>query len=147
MAPFFTNYEYHYIIGIKPSTMIDKTAITQRSKLHIEDVDKFANKINKLHHFFYKKIMYTQPIQEDYANRKQILTLNYKVEDYIFVDAKNLHFKRLFKKLDFKSYGLYLIDKIISLYVYRLLLPSDSNTHSVFHINNLCLAPDNLLPG
>lgn len=98
--------------------MIDKTAITQRSRLQIDDTDKFANKMNQLYYFFCKEMTYTQAIQKDYTNKKQILAPNYKVGDYIFVDAKNLCSEQLSKKLDFKSYGPYLINKIIGPYAY-----------------------------
>lgn len=127
--------------------MIDKTATTQRSKLHIENANKFANKMNKLHNFFCKKMRYIQAIQEDYAKRKRISAPNYKVGDSIFVDAKNLCSKWPSKKLDFKSNGLYFINKIIGLYAYWPSLLPNSNADPIFHINKLCLAPDNFLPG
>lgn len=99
--------------------------------------------MNQLHYFFRKKITYAQAILEDYDNKKQILALNYKVGDYIFVDIKNFCFEQPSKKLDFKFYGPYLIDKIIGLYIYQLSLPPDSNTHLVSYINKFCLALDN----
>lgn len=58
MALFFANYGYHPTIGIKLSKIIDKTAITQKSKLYIEDANKFVNKMNKLHYFFCKEMTY-----------------------------------------------------------------------------------------
>ena len=90
---------------------------------------------------------YAQAIQEDHANRKRNLAPKYKVGDYVFVDAKNLRSERPSKKLDFKSYGPYLVDRIISPYAYQLSLPPDSNAHPVFHVNKLRIAPDDLLPG
>ena len=50
-------------------------------------------------------------------------------------------------KLDFKSYSPYLVDRIISPYAYQQSLLPDSNVHPVFHINKLCLAPNDRLPG
>ena len=147
VAPFFANYGYHPTMGIEPPKVIDKTATTQRSRLQIEDADKFANKMNQLHYFLREEMTYAQAIQEDYANKKRIPAPNYKVGDYVFVDAKNLRSERPSKKLDFKSYGPYLIDKIIGPYAYRLSLPPDSNAHPVFHVNKLRLAPDDPLPG
>lgn len=103
--------------------------------------------MNQLHIFLCKEITYARIILEDYVNKKQILMLNYKVGAYIFVDVKNLWSERLSKKLDFKSYGLYLINNIISPYVYRLLLLLDTNAHLISHVNKLRLAPDNPLLG
>lgn len=55
--------------------------------------------MNQLHYFPYEKISYTQKIQEDYANRTQIPVPNYKVRDYVFVNARNLNFEWLFQVL------------------------------------------------
>lgn len=62
---------------------------------------------------------------------------NYKIRDYVFVDTKNPCSERLSKRLEFKFYGPYLIDKIIDPYAYRLFLPPNSNAHPVFHIKKL----------
>lgn len=134
-------------MGIEPPQVRDKTATTQRSRLQIEGADKFANKMNQLHHFLHEEMTFAQAIQEDYANRKRIPAPNYKVGDYVFVDAKNLRSERPSKKLDFKSYGPCRIDRIIGSYAYRLSLPPDSNAHPVFHVNKLRLGPDDPLPG
>lgn len=44
--------------------------------------------------------------------------LNYKVRDYVYIDTKNFYSKQPSKKPNFKSYNPYLVDKIISPYVY-----------------------------
>lgn len=88
---------------------------------------------------------YAQTIQDDYVNRKKIPAPNEKVRDYVFVNAKNLCSKQQSKKLDFKVYDPYFVDKIISPYVYQLLLTLNSNAYPIFHINKLCLAPGNPL--
>lgn len=43
---------------------------------------------------------------------------NYKIGDCIFIDKNNFRSEQPFKKLDFKSYDPYFIDKIISPYIY-----------------------------
>lgn len=56
MASFFANYGYHLTMGIKSSKVIYKTATTQRSRLRIKDVDKFANKMSQFHKFLHKEM-------------------------------------------------------------------------------------------
>lgn len=55
-------------IEFEPPKLIDKSTNTQRSRLQIEDADKFANKMNQLHQFLREEMIYAQSIQEDYAN-------------------------------------------------------------------------------
>lgn len=47
-SPFFffflPNYGYHPAMSIQPPKLIDKTTSTQRSRLQIEDADKYADK-------------------------------------------------------------------------------------------------------
>lgn len=51
MATFFANYGFYPTMSIDLQKIIDKAVTTQRLKLHIEDADKFANKMNKLYFF------------------------------------------------------------------------------------------------
>ncbi len=89
---------------------------------------------------------YAQALQEDYANKKRVPAPAHQVGDHVFVDAQNLCSERPFRKLDFKSYGLYPIVKIISLYAYHLLLPPESKAHPVFYVNKLQLASNDPHP-
>lgn len=59
--------------------------------------------MNQLYQFLYEEITYAQRIQKDPVNKKLISALNYKLRDYVFVDAKIFRFKQLSKKLEFKS--------------------------------------------
>ncbi len=63
---------------------------------------------------------YSQILQEDFAKKRRIAASASQVVDHVFVDAQILRSKRPFKKLNFKSYGLYSIVKIISPYAYQL---------------------------
>lgn len=49
VSPFFANYGFDPAMRIKTPKKIDKTTTTQKSKLQIEDADKFAHKMNQLH--------------------------------------------------------------------------------------------------
>lgn len=57
-------------MGIESSKVIYKIATSQKSRLQIKDVDKFANKMSQFHKFLHKEMNYAQAIQEDYVNKK-----------------------------------------------------------------------------
>ncbi len=83
---------------------------------------------------------YAQALQEDYANEERIPAPAHQVGDRVFVDAQSLRSERPSWKLDFKSYGLYPIVKIISPYAYQLSLSPESNSHPVFLVKKVRLA-------
>lgn len=58
---------------------------------------------------YYKKITLT---------KNKFLDQIIKIKDYIFVNIKNFYFEQLSKKLNFKFYNLYFINKIIDSYAY-----------------------------
>lgn len=58
ISPFFASYGYHPAMGIELPRLIDKTTTTQRSRLQIEDADKFANKMNQPHQFLREEMTY-----------------------------------------------------------------------------------------
>ena len=89
---------------------------------------------------------YVQVLQEDYTNKEGVSAPAYQVNDRVFVDAQNFCSKQPFQKLGFKSYGPYLMVKIISPYAYQLSPPPESNTHTVFYINKLWLSSNDPLP-
>ncbi len=74
---FFANYGFHPRIGIEPSLETNLQLASQRASLQIEDTDRFAEKMKQLHKFFCEEMTYSQALQEDYANRKRILTPAY----------------------------------------------------------------------
>ena len=72
----------------------------------------------------------------------------FKVGDWVMVNAKNIKTKRPFKKLDYKLRGKFEIEKLCGTNVYRLKLPPLSGKiHPVFHISLLEPYLPNTIPG
>lgn len=71
---------------------------------------------------------YAQALQEDYVNKKRVPAPIYQIDDYLFVDARNLRLDRPSRKLDFRSYGPYPIVKIISFRLSQMLTPFSKST-------------------
>jgi len=74
--------------------------------------------------------------------------LQFKVGDWVMVNAKNIKTKRPSKKLDYKLRGKFEIEKLCGTNGYRLKLPPLSGKiHPVFHISLLEPYRQNTIPG
>jgi len=78
------------------------------------------------------------------ANKKP----QFKVGDWVMVNAKNIKTKRPSKKLDYKLRGKFEIEKLCGTNAYRLkLLPLSGKIHPVFHVSLLEPYRQNTIPG
>src|SRR5215813_3784681 len=71
----------------------------------------------------------------------------YKVEDLVWLDGKDLKTDRPSKKLEDKRYGPYKIIKKISPSAYELKLPTSMKLHPVFNTSRLCPYKEDIIPG
>jgi len=72
----------------------------------------------------------------------------FKVGDWVMVNAKNIKTKRPSKNLDYKLRGKFEIEKLCGTYAYRLKLPPLSGKiHQVFHVSLLEPYHQNTMPG
>ena len=62
---------------------------------------------------------------------------SYCVGDMVYLNAKNIKSTRPSKKLDYKYYGPYEVEKPIGKQAYRLRLPDTMAIHNVFHVSLL----------
>jgi hypothetical protein len=63
----------------------------------------------------------------------------------MYLCVKNIKFTRFFKKLDYKYYDFYEIEKLINKQAYKLiLLKNMRKIHNVFHVFLLKLYKENL---
>ena len=80
-------------------------------------------------------------VQVKYYNSKHVLK-TYYVDDYVYLNSKNINLTQPFKKLDKKFYGPYIIRNIVGKQAYYLDLPLSTKIHNIFHV--LLLKPCNL---
>ena len=72
----------------------------------------------------------------------------FKVRDWVMVNAKNIKTRRPSKKLDYKLRGKFKIKRLIGTYAYELELPPGvGKIHPVFHISLLEPYHENTIPG
>ena len=72
--------------------------------------------------------------------------LIYQMSDEVWLNIQNLFLKEcLSRKLSVKYQNLYQVLKIVSSYVYCLIISDNFEIHNVFHINLLRSVADNSL--
>jgi hypothetical protein len=72
---------------------------------------------------------------------KKKAQIEFKIDDKVFLNVKNIISIRSFKKLNYKYYDLYTINELINKISYKLNFSSImKNIHDVFHISFLKLA-------
>ena len=67
----------------------------------------------------------SQAEYEEYANRYRLPAPRYKIDDLVFLDARNLTIHRPSRKFSNKFEGPFRITAAIGKHAYRLELPSD----------------------
>jgi hypothetical protein len=82
--------------------------------------------------FIKKKLTNTQKSQKKYADQKRIVSLDYVVEDTVWLFIKNIETERSFKKLNHKWIESYKVKKILK-DVCQLNLSSFMKIHDTFH--------------
>ena len=65
------------------------------------------------------------------------MSKSYCVDDMIYLNVKNIKFIRLSKKLNYKYYDSYEVEKFIEKQTYRLRLLDTMIIHNVFHVSLL----------
>jgi hypothetical protein len=85
-----------------------------------------------------------------YYNRNVIASKKepqFKIGDWVMVNAKNIKTKRPSKKFDYKLRGKFRISRLIGINAYELELPpSTGKIHPVFHISLLEPYRENTIP-
>ena len=77
-------------------------------------------------------------MQAKYYNSKH-QPCKYNIRDFVYFNSWNIESTRLFKKLDWKFYGLYKMIEPIGKQAYKLKLSQIMKMYNVFHISLLKL--------
>jgi len=129
-------------MGFEPNQFVEEDADQREDRLR---ADAFAEKMNAINERLKATIAYAQATQERYVNQSRTDAPVYRVNNYIWLDIRNLQTHRPSKKLDCKNDGPFKILERIDTYAYRLELPNDWDHHDVFHTILLRRARDDPL--
>ena len=136
-SPFFSNYGYH------PSLQFNQV-ISQSSSVPASD--DLIQQLQALHEEIKSEVSLAQQQQALYYNQHHRPTPDFKVQDSVFLSARNISTLRPSKKLDHKNLGPFKIIGKIGSHAYRLALPSSMKIHPVFHVSLLTPASNPDLP-
>ena len=107
-----------------------------RRKGKVESATEFVERMKKIYKEAEVALKKTQEEMKRYVNRGRKETEKWKKEDRVLLSTKNLVFKeRPTKKLMERYVRLYVIEKIVSLNVVKLQLPSSMRIHPVVNVS------------
>jgi len=130
MTPFKANYGQDPRIGFKG-----------RKKGKYKGAEKFMMKMKEIQEKAKVVLGKAQEEMKKYVNRKRGEVNEYKVEDLVVLNTKDLKYqmaRRRTEKLTERFVGPYKIKKIVSTNVVKLELPSTIRIHPVVNISRIC---------
>ena len=141
-AEFVVNNKTHTVTKISPFMANYGRELRMerdiRKKEKVESVTKFIEKMKKIHEKVAVALKKIQKEIKQYADRNRRETEEWKKGDRVMLSTKDLVFKeRLVQKLMERYVGLYVIEKIVSLNVVKLRLPSSMKIHPVVNVNQI----------
>jgi len=141
-TPFFTAYHQHPENNVK-NPRDNATEINNPEAVKtVEDLDAMREALREN-----MKAAQTQ-MAKSYNQKVANKEPQFKVGDYVMVNAKNIKTKRPSKKLDYKLRGKFEIEKLCGMNACRLKLPTLSGKiHPVFHVSLLEPYHQNTIPG
>ena len=145
-TPFLTNSGQHFKMGLELDPFISKP-MDLREKTDGDTANFFVEKMAKINKVLKKQTAFVQTSYKHYANVHKQNVPNYGLGDEVWLNTRNMQTKRPSKKSSDKFDGFFLITKIISPHVYKLLLFHDWTIHPIFHTNFLKPGFDDPLPG
>ncbi len=123
---FFLSHKYH----MKSLQLLEKLKSVQSVKSSIQKADQIVWKMKEVTEWAQMTMTVTQQIQKEVMNWKRQQSYDFKKEDKIWLNLKNIHTDHLCKKFNVKNVKYTIIKKISS---HSFCLNTLSSIHNVFH--------------
>ncbi len=123
---FFLSYEYY----MKSLQLFEKLKLIWSAKSSVQKADQIVWKMKKVTEWAQITMTVTQQIQKKTVNWKRQQSYDFKKEDKVWLNLKNIHTDCLCKKFDVKNVK-YIIVKKISLHFFHL--NTLLSIYNVFH--------------
>jgi len=136
---FFLSHEYH----MKPLQLLEKLKPVQSAKSPVQKADQIIRKMKEATEWAQMTMAVTQQVQKETVNQKRQQSYNFKKEDKVWLNLKNIHMNCLCKKFDAKNVKYTIVKKISS---HSFCLNTLSGIHNVFHSVMLQSAAMDALP-
>jgi len=135
---FFLSHEYH----MKPLQLFKKLKPVWSAKSLVQKADQIVQKMKEVTEWAQMTMTLTQQIQKKTVNWKRQQSYDFKKEDKIWQNLKNIHMNHLYKKFNVKNDKYIIVKKINS---HSFCLNTLSSIHNVFHFVMLQSAVMNTL--
>ncbi len=126
VSSFFLFYEYH----MKPLQLLKKLKPVWSAKSSVQKADQIIQKMKEVTEWAQMTMTVTQQIQKKMMNWKRQQSYDFKKEDKIWQNLKNIHTDCLCKKFDAKNVKYIIVKKISS---HFFCLNTLLGIHNVFH--------------
>jgi len=123
---FFLSHEYH----MKPLQLLEKLKLIWSAKSSVQKADQIVQKMKEVTEWAQMTMTVTQQIQKKTANQKTQQSYDFKKEDKIWLNLKNICTDCLCKKFDTKNVKYIIVKKISS---HFFCLNTLLSIHNVFH--------------
>jgi len=110
MSFFFLSYEYY----MKSLQLLEKLKPVWSVKNSVQKADQIVQKMKKVTEWAQMTMTVTQQVQKKTANWKRQQSYNFKKEDKIWLNLKNIHTDCSCKKFDMKNVKYIIVKKISS---------------------------------
>jgi len=115
---------------MKPLQLLEKLKPVQSVKSSVQKADQIVQKMKEVTEWAQMTMTVTQQIQKEVMSQKRQQSYDFKKEDKIWLNLKNIHTDHLCKKFDAKNVKYIIVKKISSHSFYLNTLLS---IHNVFH--------------
>jgi len=126
VSVFFLSHEYY----MKSLQLSEKLKPVQFAKSSVQKADQIIQKIKEVTEWAQMMMAVTQQIQRKMTNQKRQQSYDFKKEDKIWLNLKNIHTDCLCKKFDAKNVKYIIVKKISS---HFFCLNTLSGIYNVFH--------------
>jgi len=135
---FFLSHKYH----MKSLQLFEKLKPVQSAKSSVQKADQIVQKMKEVTEWAQMTMTLTKQIQKEMMNQKRQQSYDFKKEDKVWLNLKNIHMNCLCKKFDVKNDKYTIVKKINS---HSFCLNTLSSIHNVFHFIMLQSAVMNAL--
>lgn len=147
VSPFLAVYGLHPRSGSECSAHQFNPPSPASIRFERSDVEDLVSNARKVDRFLIDNIKIHLAEQEIQANKRRTAARNFKVNDFVWLNYKNIKSLRPCKKLEFKKGGPFKIIDTVGKYAFKLDLPNSVKIHPVFHVSLLSPVATDPLPG
>jgi len=123
---FFLSHEYY----MKPLQLLEKLKPVQSAKSSVQKADQIVQKMKEVTEWAQMTMTVAQQVQKEMMNQKRQQSYDFKKEDKVWLNLKNIHTDHLCKKFDAKNVKYIIVKKISS---HSFCLNTLSGIYNMFH--------------